>query len=538
MRPPVFALLAVALLGVVPRHMPDPVVQQLLASGRDADLRWPDLADVQADLTTLYSRRDWAPVWFRDDTLIGSARSLLRTLQEAPVRGLVAEDYDAPWLALQVARSDTTMIARTDLAFSVAAARFALALRRGRVTPTSVDTSFHLAVDSFDLAGTVQEVAASDEPNDVLRHLEPPFLHYWLLMAALERYRRLSQDYSLVTLPSMPRRLRPGEVYHGVGALRQLLWVLGDYRDSLPLPYLDSLYRGPVVVAVQRFQMRQGFTPDGVIGEQTRDRLSHPFEQRIRQMELSLERWRWMPRKFESPPIIVNIPAFRLYAFRSADLDERTMLAMNVVVGTAFKTETPVFADELEYLIFSPYWDVTPTIAKKEIQPTALKDPEYLARNRYELVENGEVVPPWLENIQRIGAGVRVRQTPGPHNALGLVKFVMPNDFQIYLHDTPSKALFERTRRDASHGCIRLGDPLGLTKFLLRDQPYWSDDRIHAAMNAGEPTPVRLLAPVPIIITYATALARLDGEVYFYPDIYGHDKTLDQLLKKGYPYRR
>jgi murein L,D-transpeptidase YcbB/YkuD len=234
----------------------------------------------------------------------------------------------------------------------------------------------------------------------------------------------------------------------------------------------------------------------------------------------------------------VNIPAFRLYAFRSTDLDERTMLAMNVVVGTAFKTETPVFADELEYLIFSPYWDVTPTIAKKEIKPAALKDPEYLTRNRYELVENGEVVPPWLENIRRIGAGVRVRQTPGPHNALGLVKFVMPNDFQIYLHDTPSKALFERTRRDTSHGCIRLADPLGLAKLLLRDQPDWTDDRIHAAMNAGEPTPVRLRAPVPVIITYATALARLDGEVYFYPDIYGHDRTLDQLLKKGYPYRR
>lgn len=538
MRVLAFVLLTAGLLGAVPRQSSEPVLQQLLASGRDADLRWPDLSDVQADLTTLYARRDWSPVWFRDDTLVASARSLLRTLQEAPVRGLVAEDYDAPWLALQVARSDTAMILRTDLAFSVAAARFALALRRGRVTPTSVDTSFHLTVDSFDLAGTVQELAASDEPNDVLRRLEPPFLHYWLLMGALVRYRQLSQEYSLVTLPPMPKRLRPGEVYRGVGALRQLLWVLGDYRDSLPLPFLDSLYRGPVVAAVQRFQIRQGFTPDGVIGEQTRERLSHPFEQRIHQMELSLERWRWMPRKFESPPIIVNIPAFRLYAFRSTDLDERTMLAMNVVVGTAFKTQTPVFADELEYLIFAPYWDVTPTIALKEIKPEALKDPQSLARNRYELVANGEVVPPWPENIQRIGAGVRVRQTPGPHNALGLVKFIMPNDFQIYLHDTPSKALFERTRRDASHGCIRLGDPLGLAKFLLRDQPEWTDERIRAAMNAGEPTPVRFRAPVPIIITYATALARLDGEVYFYPDIYGHDKTLDQLLRKGYPYRR
>jgi murein L,D-transpeptidase YcbB/YkuD len=356
------------------------------------------------------------------------------------------------------------------------------------------------------------------------------------MMAALVRYRELAQDSTLVAIPPMPRRLRPGEPYTGVPALRRLLQVLGDYRDSLAAPILDTLYSGEVVEAVKRFQMRQGFTPDGVIGDSTRIRLSRPFEQRIRQMELTLERWRWMPRQFSAPPIIVNIPAFRLYAFSSLDLDERTTLAMNVVVGTAFKTETPVFADELEYLIFAPYWDVTPAIALKEIKPEALKNPEFLVRNRYELVEGGEPVPPWPENIARIGAGVRVRQTPGPHNALGVVKFIMPNDFQVYLHDTPSKALFDRTRRDASHGCIRLGDPFALAKFLLRDQPEWTDDRIRGAMNAGEPTPVRFRNKVPVYIIYATALAVANGDVFFYPDIYGHDRTLDRLLKQGYPY--
>jgi murein L,D-transpeptidase YcbB/YkuD len=306
----------------------------------------------------------------------------------------------------------------------------------------------------------------------------------------------------------------------------------------MPLPVFDTVYFGGVVEAVKRFQIRHGFTPDGVIGDSTRVRLEKPFTQRIRQMELTLERWRWMPHRFGAPPIVVNIPAFRLYAFASSDLSEEGMLAMNVVVGTAFKTETPVFADELEYLIFAPYWDVTPTIALKEIKPAALKNPEFLTRNRYELVENGEPVPPWPENIARIGHGVRVRQTPGPHNALGLVKFIMPNDFQVYLHDTPSKALFERTRRDASHGCIRVGDPFGLARFLLRDQPEWTDERIRAAMNAGEPTTVRFRQPVPVFITYGTALARRDGEVYFYPDIYGHDLLLDRLLRKGYPYTR
>ncbi len=536
MRPPLLLLLSATLLGATHAKAPEPAVQLLLETGRHPDLRWPVLSDVQGALAELYASRDWAPVWFRDDTLTTPARAILRSLAEAPTRGLNPADYDVEWLSLQAAQADTAMEARTDLALSVAVARFATALRRGRVSPTAVHSTLHLPADSFDLAGTVRVLATADQPNDLLRTLEPPFIQYWLLMSALGRYRQLWQDSSLVALPPMKQRLRPGEVYQGVSALRHLLWVLGDFRDTLPLPYLDSMYTGPLVAAVQRFQMRQGFTPDGVIGEATRERLSHPFDQRIRQLELTLERWRWMPRKFPAPPIIVNIPAFRLEAFRTTDLDEQTSLAMNVVVGTAFKTETPVFSDQLEYLIFAPYWDVTTTIAINEIKPTALKNPQFLTRNQYELVENGAPVQPWSENIARIGAGVRVRQTPGPHNALGLVKFIMPNDYQIYLHDTPAKALFERTRRDASHGCIRVGDALALTKFLLRDQPDWTPEHIRTAMNAPEPTPVRLTAPVPVYITYATAVARGNGDVFFYSDIYHHDQTLDQLLRKGYPY--
>jgi murein L,D-transpeptidase YcbB/YkuD len=336
----------------------------------------------------------------------------------------------------------------------------------------------------------------------------------------------------------MPRKLRPGDPYPGVPTLRRLLRLLGDYRDSTAAPILDTLYTGPLVEAVKLFQMRQGFLPDGVIGDSTRSRMQHPFESRIRQMELALERWRWMPRRFAQPPIIVNIPAFRLYAFGDRDLSEQEMLAMNVVVGTAFKTETPVFFGELEYLVFSPYWDVTPAIARNEIKPAALEDPEFLTRNRYELVEGTAPVQPWIENIQRIGDGVRVRQTPGPHNALGAVKFIMPNDYQIYLHDTPAKALFERTRRDASHGCIRLSDPLGLARFLLRDQLDWTEARIRGAAAAGVATTVHLRQRIPVVITYATAVARQNGDVFFYQDIYGHDRTLDRLLRVGYPYPR
>lgn len=514
-------------------------LQQLVQDARHPDLRWPDITDVQGGLSRLYQERDWAPLWYSADTLTKPARAMLQVLSEAATRGLNPADYDVEWLLAQTGRreaTDSALAARVELGLSVATARFALALRFGRVRPEEAHFIFHQPEDSLDVATALLALAKSDDPNRLLNALEPAFLHYWLLMAALVRYRELARDSGLLALPPIPNRLRPGEEYSGVPALRRLLQLLGDYRDSTPAPFVDYLYAGPVVEAVKRFQIRQGFTPDAVIGDSTRVRLEHPFEQRIHQMELTLERWRWMPRRYSAPPILVNIPAFRLYAFRSLDLDEQKMLAMNVVVGTAFKTETPIFADDLEYLIFAPYWDVTPTIMLKEVKPAALKDPEFLTRNRYELVEQGEVVPPWPENIARIGRGVRVRQTPGEHNALGRVKFIMPNDYQVYLHDTPSKSLFERTRRDASHGCIRLGDPFALAKFLLRDQPDWTDDRIRAAMNGDEPTPVRFLTPIPVVITYATAVARANGDVYFYPDIYGHDRLLDRLLQHGYPY--
>ncbi len=550
MRPLLLSALSFLVLGAARpsptahRHSHDAAIEALVSNGRHPDLRWPDLRDVQADLARLYQRHGWAPLWLVNDTLTTPARTLLRTLKEAEFRGLDPKDYDVSWLEsqLEVARilGGTTedSRARFDVGLSVAAARFATALRRGRVNPTALHVEFKLPIDSFDVAATLDTLAVSPWPGDVFRALEPPFLQYWLLLASLTRYRALAQDSGLIALPPMPRQLRPGSAYAGVPTLRRLLRLLGDDRDTLSAPIIDTLYAGSVVDALKRFQMRQGFPPDGVIGDSTRGRLSNPFAPRIRQMEITLERWRWMPRSYSAPPLFVNIPAFRLYAFSAMRNDETSLLGMNVVVGQAFENETPVFASDLGYLVFSPYWDVTPTIMVNEIKPAALKDPEFLSRNRYELVEGGLVVQPWIENIERIGQGVRVRQIPGAHNALGGVKFIMPNDNNVYLHDTPSKAMFERTRRDASHGCIRLGDPFALAKFVLHDQPDWTDERIRAAMTAEESQRVDLTRPIPVFIIYATAVARENGDMFFYPDIYGHDRTLDRLLRKGYPYPR
>ena len=533
-------VLLAGFLTVGPLAAQDSPIHDLLVAERHPDIRWSDIRDVAPDLTRLYMARNWAPLWFDQEVPTPSGRAMVRVLGEAGVRGLDPEDYQATSLRAEMARRHDPgqfIRDRVDLALSVATARFALALRRGRINPESVHATFKLPIEPFDLAATVDSLAHSSQPNDILQRLEPTVLHYWLLIAALVRYQQLARDSAEFILPPLPRRLEPGEAYAGVSTLRRLLRLLRDDPDSMPPPSPDSVYSGALVEAVRRFQIRHGLTPDGIIGDSTRVRLERPFDARIRQLELTLERSRWMPRHYSAPPLFVNVPAFRLYAFSGMQSTEASVLRMNIVVGKAFKSQTPLFAANMEYLVFSPAWDVPSAIAENEIKPDALKDPEYLARNRYELVRNGDVVPPWPENIAAINDGIRVRQTPGPHNALGGVKFVLPNDFQVYLHDTPTKALFDRSRRDASHGCIRVSDPMGLARFLLRDQPEWTDEKIRQAMNGGEPVRVDLRTPVPVFIVYATAIARENGDAYFYPDVYRHDAALQRVLAGGYPYR-
>ncbi len=521
-------------------------LEGLLAGGRVPGLRWPDIRDVRADLTRLYRGRGWTPLWSRDGRPTAAALALTEELLAAPKQGLAAEDYDAPLLARRVHEllwggeaAPPESLARLDLALSVNAARFAAALHRGRVSPSQVHVSFKLPPDSFDVAATVLALSETSAPVQVFQQIEPHFTHYWLLKRALAQFRELAQDSTLVPLPPLPRRLAPGQPYRGAAALRRLLRALGDLPDTLdsrPDPELDTLYAGDLAGAVARFQKRHGLPPDSLVGPGTAAQLNRPFPNRIRQMELTLERWRWMPRTFSAPPIIVNLPAFRLYAFSTLKDEESQLLSMDVMVGRAYDHDTPVFAAEMTYLVLRPYWDVPPDIAGREIKPQALADPGWLERNHYELVRGETVVPPTPDNIAAINAGVRVRQTPGPWNALGAAKFMLPNQHNIYLHDTPARALFSRTRRDFSHGCIRLADPFGLAWFLLRDQPEWTAERIYAAMNGTEPVTVKLSRPIPVFIMYATVMALQSGEIRFYPDIYRHDEKLDRLLRRGYPY--
>jgi murein L,D-transpeptidase YcbB/YkuD len=275
--------------------------------------------------------------------------------------------------------------------------------------------------------------------------------------------------------------------------------------------------------------------PDGVLGPATFRELTRPLSRRITQIELSLERMRWLP-VFDSPPIIVNIPQFRLFAFRTNEDLPDEILQMDVVVGEAFAPRhTPVFAADMRYIVLSPYWDVPRSIVLEELLPAIRRNPRYLAANGYEIVrgdgDDAAIQPPTAQNIDLLARGkLRLRQQPGPGNALGLVKFMLPNPHNVYLHDTPARALFTRARRDFSHGCIRVADPMALIRHVLGEDPRWPEERIQTAMQSGVPIRIPLPRRIPVFVLYATALVRSTGETLFFSDVYGHDARLEAAL--------
>ncbi len=268
--------------------------------------------------------------------------------------------------------------------------------------------------------------------------------------------------------------------------------------------------------------------------------LARPQEnaRQIRKLQLVLERWRWVPHSFPRPPVVVNIPEFRLRAY---DDQYRPELEMKVVVGKAYRHKTPVFSNQMTYVIFRPYWEVPLSIQRAELVPKIAKDPAYLAKNDYEIVNsrrqvvsNSIVTPELLEQL-RTGE-LFIRQIPGDKNALGHVKFLFPNEYSVYMHGTPAKALFLKSRRDFSHGCIRVEDPEKLAQWVLRGVPGWDLDHIRAAESGADSRRVNLDKPIPVLIVYGTAVVRDDGQVEFFDDIYGHDAALADVLDHGYPY--
>jgi murein L,D-transpeptidase YcbB/YkuD len=517
-------------------------LQQALAGA--SDLHHPDLPQGLDMLRALYAKRGFLPIWHQSGVPTAQARRLAQALRDARDYGLDPADYDADWIDAQVQEllaardAQEARWAALDLRLSSAVLRFVMHLRYGRVDPRA--GGFELSVPRADLdpVETVKRLAGASDTAAALAEVKPPFHHYRLLEAALEKYRWLALDDTLTALPALPRRtIRSGERYSGAAALRRLLAALGDLGPDALAASHGSTLDDALVAALRSFQARHGLDVDGTLGKRTFAALTVPLARRARQIELTLERWRWLP-PFETPPIVVNIPAFRLYALRTTDDRESDVLRMDVIVGQSFpETQTPVFLAEMKYVVFRPYWDVPDSIVQKEMLPQILANPGFLKRNHLELVGGGRddspVVPPTPKNIQALASGaIRLRQQPGPDNALGAIKFMLPNAHSVYLHSTPNKRLFKESNRAFSHGCIRVSDPVALAAHVLRNaKGDWTAETIEQAMK-GEPNQrVILSKPIQVMILYGTALAMESGQVRFFDDIYGYDEKLEVLLQ-------
>jgi murein L,D-transpeptidase YcbB/YkuD len=532
-----------------PEFIPDTPathIQSLLKEGTHPKLRWGKFSDYKAQLEQLYQQNGLAPLWLDEGRPTPQARELVESLAGADSKGLSAEDYDAEllgqWLSEFSERgANPREIASFDVALSLIAMRYVSNLYIGRINPNNIDYGLNVEPKRVDLPNLIQKIAQSPQPAAVVDALEPKFPIYERLKAALPRYQRLAKEITPVRF-SFPRKLSPGDRHKDVPALRQLLHALGDLEEIKPDSAESQIYGPELAQAVTRFQQRHGLAPDGIIGKGTLSQLNFPLADRLRQIQLGLERLRWLPERIPGNYLVVNIPSFQLFGFRNGSALGKSDLQMNVIVGESVDgRHTPVFHSDMTYITFRPYWNLPYKITVKEMLPQILRNPGYLAKNNLELVPNfapnAPVYEPSFRNVEMLTTGaLKLRQKPGPKNALGLVKFAFPNHNNIYLHSTPSKGLFKKARRDFSHGCIRVEDPVGLAEFILADQGEWTRERIESAMNGSRPRTVTLKHPVPVYIFYSTVFADEEGTVSFYDDIYGHDLVLSDLLAKGFPY--
>jgi murein L,D-transpeptidase YcbB/YkuD len=491
-------------------------------------------------LRALYASHQFAPLWGGAAAPSRQATEMLQTLLSADTYGLRPRDYMHAPLSDPgngSARDDAGRAARFDVALSEATVRFITHLHYGRVDPRAAGFNFARPHSELDTAALLGQLAATDDAQRVFSSIEPQFYHYRLLKEALRPYRALARDPTLWRLPAPQRRsVKPGEPYAGTAQLRRLLHALGDLPDDAQQSGAEAAMDPDLVSALQRFQERHGLLPDGALGRATFAALTVPLPQRVRQIELTLERWRWLP-VLTTPPIIVNIPQFRLFAFQSTQDRKAQILQMDVIVGRTYPgLNTPVFAADMKYVIFRPYWDVPYSITRREMLRAIRANPHYLQEQHLEIVRGtadpGGAVPPTVENLRALASGsLRLRQQPGVDNALGLVKFMLPNTYNVYLHSTPAHRLFSESRRAFSHGCIRVADPVALAAYVLRNAPgNWTPEAIRAAMNGPATLRVDLTRPIRVMVLYGTALATEAGPVLFFDDIYGHDRTLERLL--------
>ncbi|MBA2329416.1 MAG: L,D-transpeptidase family protein [Flavisolibacter sp.] len=382
---------------------------------------------------------------------------------------------------------------------------FAKTRYTGKLNPN--DVQWNIPVRKIDAVGLLDSLVSTKGEN--LEEWEPLHKQYRLMKKQVLRYHELEKNKNWKSEISSDKKvLRKGDTAVVITEIKKKLEALGDLQPETHSEVFDSQFEQAVI----HFQKRHGVNQDGVIGPVFFKLINVPLEERIQQLLINMERMRWLPEPGEGTRIVANIPSFTMHVYEG----EKEIFTTDIVVGKA-GTRTVIFNDKLEYVVFSPYWNIPRSITRNEIVPAMNRDPNYLSKNNMEITGRSNGLPV-------------IRQKPGPNNSLGKVKFIFPNRYSIYFHDTPAKSLFERDQRAFSHGCIRVKEPHKLASYLLQNFPSWNDSGIRGAMNSGSEKWVKLDNPVPVLISYFTAWVDEDGKLNFRNDIYGHDKKMISQL--------
>ncbi len=477
---------------------------------------------VRSSLTAHYQRNNGNIYW------VNTARMtpFLQKMYQANLDGLNPEDYPAGSLANirdRLDSNDPQSAAEAELYFSAFYIAYAADLKIGRVTPQKVDPNLFRNRKTIDALRVLTEMNKQKDPVKYLSAFEPKNNHYQVLKRILKAYTiAIAQG---VDWPEIGQgtALKPGQSDSRVPIVRNLLTFTGDYDGP---ENSSAKYDGALVVAVKKFQTRHGLEAKGLFGKQTIIAMNVSPEERRKQIILNMERWRWMPDNLGDEHFLVNIAAFELQWVKGG----KTFQRMNVVTG-AVATQTPEFSDEMEYVELNPTWTVPYSIATKEMLPKLKVNALHYA-DEFDLLSGGKLAGWASVNWGAYGTGkfpFTFRQRPGPKNALGKVKFMLPNAHNIYLHDTPAKDKFANSSRAFSHGCIRLARPIELAYDLLGEKVGMSQGEIDAVWADGKTTRVSLPLKIPIHIVYATAFATNNG-IEFRTDVYGRDKKLYAAL--------
>ncbi|MFN3405513.1 MAG: murein L,D-transpeptidase [Cytophagaceae bacterium] len=498
--------------------------------------KYPEFTPLDKKINKFYSRRNYTLGWYKDSEIIPHAEMLINLIYNQHKHGLPADTSvvkklkavyhlsDQNWFLKQDEK--TELYKELDFLLTACYFRYSRWQWKGILDPEKPEIEWNTDVKKVKY-GKILDSILVDNGTDPFSEYEPQHVEYKALVKYLETYLQIEEQGGWPKVNPKSNFLMPGDRSEDVLLLRKRLAVSGDLKFKN-----SELFDEELAEAVKDFQTRHGLKPDGVAGGETLKELNVPVSHRIEQILLNMERWRWVPEKINKNYILVNIPEFMLYVYE----DDKPVWDMKVIVGKN-ASRTPVYSDEIKYVVLAPTWNLPPTTIYEEVLPAMKRDSTYLSRHKMEVFTDfsfkNKVDPnniKWeeanSENFKYV-----IRQLPGPGNRLGKVKFLFPNEYSIYLHDTPSERLFDQYPRLFSLGCIRLEDPLKLAEYLLnKEDKKWDQKKILNKIYQGKELFIPLKNKIPVYIVYFTTWVDRSGKIHFLKDVYEHDKKLKKIL--------